>query len=173
MRVGLLSDTHDLLDPALPALFRGCALLVHAGDVVRPEILDALAVVAPVAAVRGNNDRDPAFDALPETARLALGALRALVVHDLGPRDRPRPPARPLLARDPPELVIHGHSHRPGAARLGPTLYVNPGSAGPRRFRLPRTAAILTVRGRHAQVAFYELGAGAPRPFGPPVDARL
>lgn len=173
MRVGLVSDTHGLLDPALPGLFRGCALIVHAGDVVRPEILDALAALAPVTAVRGNNDRGPAFAGLPATARLALGALRALVVHDLGPRERPRPPARALLLRDPPELVVHGHSHRPGAARVGPTLYVNPGSAGPRRFTLPRTAAILTVRGRRARVAFFELDAGGPRPFGPPVEAAL
>lgn len=173
MRIGLVSDTHGLLDPALPALFRGCARVLHAGDVVRPEILDALAAIAPVTAVRGNNDRDPRLAGLPDTVLLQLGPLRLLLVHDLGPRERPRPPARPLLVRERAELVVHGHSHRPGTALLAGRLFVNPGSAGPRRFRLPRTAALLSVRGRRAEVAFFELGLEAPRPFGRPVEVTL
>jgi uncharacterized protein len=173
VKLGLVSDTHGLVDPKLAGLFRGCARIVHAGDVVRPEILDVLAAVAPVTAVRGNNDGAPAFARLPETALLAAGQLRVLVVHDLGARGRPGPPARPLLARERPEIVVHGHSHRPGAEVLHGTLFVNPGSAGPRRFKLPRCAAVLSVRGRRAEVTFYDLEGEAPRPLGAPVAAAL
>lgn len=173
MKLGLVSDTHGLVDPKLAGLFRGCARIVHAGDVVRPEILDVLAAVAPVTAVRGNNDGAPAFARLPETALLEAGQLRVLVVHDLGARERPRPPARPLLARERPEIVVHGHSHRPGAEVLQGTLFVNPGSAGPRRFKLPRCAAVLSIRGRRAEVTFYDLEGDAPRPQGDPFAAAL
>jgi predicted phosphodiesterase len=94
-------------------------------------------------------------------------------VHDLGARERPKPPARAVLTRHRPEIVVHGHSHRPGAARVGPTLFVNPGSAGPRRFSLPRTAAVLEVAGRTARVLFFDLSGAAPAPFGDPVEAAL
>lgn len=173
MKVGLVSDTHGLVDPRLPALFHGCAMVLHAGDLVRPEVLETLAATAPVTAVRGNNDHGPALERLPETALLEVGALRLLMIHDLGARERPVPQAAALIARLRPELVIHGHSHRPGAALVGGRLYVNPGSAGPRRFSLPRTLAVLTVRGRRASVAFLDLAGDPPRPFGEPFEARL
>ncbi len=173
MRVGLVSDSHGLADPKLPEVLDGCALVLHAGDLVRPAVLAALERIAPVRAVRGNNDLGPSFAALPEVALLELGALTALLVHDLGPRDRPKPPARPLLLRHRPPLVVHGHSHRPAAVLVGETLFVNPGSAGPRRFSLPRTAAILTVRGRIARVEFVDLGGARPAPFGAPVEVSL
>jgi uncharacterized protein len=173
VRVGLVSDSHGLLDPKLPGLLEGCALILHAGDIVRPAVLAGLRALAPVRAVRGNNDLDPALARLPETALVALGPLTALVVHDLGARERPRAPARPLLARERPQIVVHGHSHRPGAALLDGTLFVNPGSAGPRRFSLPRTAAILVLRGRHVRLEFVDLSGAAPAPFGEPLEARL
>ena len=102
-----------------------------------------------------------------------LGPLTALVVHDLGPRERPRPPARALLARRRPEIVVHGHSHRPGAAVLEGTLFVNPGSAGPRRFSLPRAAAILTLHGRTARVEWFDLAGRRATPLGSPLEAVL
>jgi putative phosphoesterase len=173
VKIALVSDTHGLLDPKLPALFRGCARILHAGDIVKAPILSALEAVAPVTAVRGNNDVGPAFDRLPETALVPLGPLRALVIHDLGPRERPKPPARALLARERPEIVVHGHSHRAGALVIGPTLFVNPGSAGPRRFTLPRTAAVLHLSGRRARVAFFDLSGEAALPWGEPVEAAL
>lgn len=173
MKVGLISDTHGLVDPRLPGLFRDCALVLHAGDLVRPDVLEVLAEAAPVTAVRGNNDHGPALELLPEAAVLRVGALALLVIHDLGPRGRPTPRARALLARHRPELVIHGHSHRPGAELLNGRLQVNPGSAGPRRFSLPRTVALLTVRGRRASVVFLDLDGQPPRPFGTPVEAAL
>jgi uncharacterized protein len=173
MRLGLVSDTHGLVDPKLAPLFDGCARVLHAGDVVKPEILEVLAKIAPLTVVRGNNDLGAAFDALPETAVVEAGALRILMVHDLGPPDRPKPPARPLLARLRPEIVVHGHSHRPGAVVVNGTLFVNPGSAGPRRFSLPRCAAVLFVRGRRVEVVFHALEGDVARPLGPPVTAAL
>jgi putative phosphoesterase len=174
MRIGLVSDTHGLVDPKLPEALNGAELVLHAGDIVRPEILAVLGEIAPVQAVRGNNDEGlPAFAHLPETALVQVGALTLLLVHDVGARDRPKPPARALLARHRPELVVHGHSHRPGVARVGDTLFVNPGSAGPRRFSLPRTAAMLEVRGRTVRISFFDLAGDAPAPFGAPVEAAL
>lgn len=173
MRVGLVSDTHGLLDPALAELFAGCDAILHAGDVLKPAVLAGLAAIAPVTAVRGNVDEGTALERLPATALVPLGELTALVVHHLGRRDRPGEPARALLARRRPEVVVHGHSHRPGAERLGPTLFVNPGSAGPRRFSLPRAAGLLTVRGRRARVELFELGGGRSAPLAEPVEELL
>lgn len=173
MRIGLVSDTHGLLDPKLAEVFAGCDAILHAGDVVNGTALAALGAIAPVTAVRGNNDEGTAFAHLPETALVPLGALTVLVVHDLGARERPKPPARAILARRRPEIVVHGHSHRPGTALLGGTLFVNPGSAGPRRFSLPRTAAVLAARGRRVEVEYFDLAGRRPAPFGEPVEAAL
>jgi putative phosphoesterase len=173
MRIGLVSDTHGHVDPKLAELFAGCEAILHAGDIVKPEILAVLEAIAPVTAIRGNNDEGTPLARLPETALVPLGALTALVVHDLGPRDRPKPPARALLSRRRPEIVVHGHSHRPGAAIVGATLFVNPGSAGPRRFSLPRAAALLTVRGRAARVELFDLARDRLAPLGEPLEARL
>jgi putative phosphoesterase len=173
VRIALVSDTHGLDDPGLPGLFRGCERVLHAGDMVTAPVLDSLARVAPVTAVRGNNDLDPRFERLPESLVLPVGALRLFLVHDLGTRERPRPRAGAALARERPDIVVHGHSHRPGAALHAGRLYVNPGSAGPRRFTLPRTAAILTVSGRRAEVVFYELSGACPEPHGEPLEAEL
>jgi hypothetical protein len=173
MKVALVSDSHGLSDPKLPGLFAGVALVLHAGDIVKPEVLGALEAIAPVRAVRGNNDLGPSFDHLPETALVALGPLTALVVHDLGARGSPRAPARPLLRRHRPELVVHGHSHRPGAERLDGTLFVNPGSAGPRRFSLPRTAALLELHGRRVSVTFFDLAGPRAERLGDPLVETL
>jgi putative phosphoesterase len=173
VRVGLVSDTHGLADPRLPEALGRCDLVLHAGDVVREAVLAALGVIAPVTAVRGNCDEGTALERLPEAAVVPLGALTALLVHDLGPRERPLAPAAALLARARPQIVVHGHSHRPGAAVVGGTLFVNPGSAGPRRFSLPRAAAILTVRGRTARVEWVDLAAPRLGPLLEPVELRL
>lgn len=173
LRIGLLSDTHGLVHPGLAAAFRGCAAIVHAGDLVKPDILAALRPLAPVHAVRGNNDHAPSLAGLPEALALPLGGLTALVLHDLGPQGKPHAAARPHLARHRPDVVVHGHSHRPEASVHGGVLYVNPGSAGPRRFDLPRTAALLEIDGRRVRLAFVDLGGDAPAPRGRPLRVEL
>lgn len=156
LRVGLISDTHGLLrDEAIDAL-RGSDLLVHAGDICDPRILDALRALAPLTAVRGNNDHGDWAAALPETARLEIGALALYVIHDLAE-----------LTIDPAaagvQVVVSGHSHKPLIDERGGVLYVNPGSAGPRRFKLPIAVAEVEVRGRTATARIVEL----PFPRGP------
>jgi putative phosphoesterase len=173
MRLGLVSDTHGLLDEELRTIFAGCDRILHGGDLVEPAILSALEEIAPVTAVRGNNDHGPLLERLPETALVAAGVLTVLVVHDLGPRERPKAPAGRIIARERPEIVVHGHSHRPGSARIGETLFVNPGSAGPRRFSLPRTAAVLEVRRRKVRLRFVDLSGTPPAPLGADVEAEL
>jgi uncharacterized protein len=138
MKLGLISDTHGLLrDEALAAL-RGCGLIVHAGDVGKPEILDALRAIAPVVAVRGNIDTAPWARALPLTAAAQAGPARLHVIHNLHD-----------LAIDPAaegfHLVISGHSHKPASELRNGVLFLNPGAAGPRRFRLPITVATVDL----------------------------
>jgi putative phosphoesterase len=173
MRVGLVSDTHGLLEPRLAELFRGCDLILHAGDIVGTSILRDLGRIAPVRAVRGNNDLGPAYDALPELAWVELGPLTALVVHEIGSRMRLAPPVRRALARRPAQLVVHGHSHRPGVALEGGLLFVNPGSAGPRRFKLPRAAGLLEAEGRHVAVRLYDVAVPALPPLAEPFEVDL
>jgi hypothetical protein len=172
VRVGLVSDTHGLADPRLPQVLAGCSLILHAGDVVREGVLDALRAIAPVTAVRGNCDEGTPLERLPASAVVPLGPLTALVLHDLGPREEPLPAARALLRRARPQVVVHGHSHRPGAGVAGGTLFVNPGSAGPRRFSLPRAAAVLTVHGRVVRVEWVALP-NSPSPVPAPLEVEL
>jgi len=173
MRVGLLSDTHDVFDPKLETLFAGCALILHGGDITRQPVLDALSAIAPVRAVRGNNDFGPFAEDLPEMAVVALGGIAALLVHEVGSPARPSRAVLRALSRSGARLVVHGHSHRAGAVLADGVLFVNPGSAGPSRFSLPRTAGLLTVRARVARVALFDLAGPAPVPFGEPVRVGL
>lgn len=136
MRLGLVSDTHGLLRPEALDAMRGVARILHAGDVGDPAVLDALAQVAPVDAVRGNNDRGPWAAALPPERRIRVGDVDVLLVHDAAD-------ARPEGAR----VVVVGHSHRPHVEERDGVLWVNPGSAGPRRFSLPIAVGYLVVDG--------------------------
>jgi len=136
--VGVISDTHGLVRPQALAALRGVDAIVHAGDVGAPEVLSALASLAPVTVVRGNNDRGPWARTLPPDATLEIGGARLYVLHD-----------RHALRFDPEQAgfaaVITGHSHRPSLERHGAVLFVNPGSAGPRRFTLPVSTARLRI----------------------------
>ena len=162
IQVGLISDTHGLLrDEAVHAL-RGSDHIAHAGDICDPDILVALGRIAPVTAVRGNNDRGPWAAALPETALLQIEGIRLLVIHDLATLD-----ADPLSLGA--RVVISGHSHRPLIETHAGVLYVNPGSAGPRRFRLPIAVGHLAIRGSSVRARIRELTPperSAPRPTG-------
>jgi len=138
LRVGLISDTHGLLRPEVTAFLRGCDHIIHAGDITDASILEELAVLAPVTAVRGNNDCDAWADTLRETEFVTLEAVCVCAIHDLA-----------LLDIDPAaagvQVVVSGHSHKPLIEERDGVLFVNPGSAGPRRFKLPVAAAELII----------------------------
>ncbi len=136
--VGLISDTHGLLRPEALAALRGSDRIVHAGDIGDPGILDALSRLAPVTAIRGNVDTAPWASILPATTTLALDGTVILVIHDLADLD-------PAAAGF--RVVVSGHSHRPGIRECDGVLFVNPGSAGRRRFRLPVSVARLHLAG--------------------------
>jgi uncharacterized protein len=137
MLVGLISDTHGLVRPEALDALRGSKLIVHAGDIGRPEVLDRLNAVAPTFAVRGNIDAQPWAAALPMTEAVEAGPHLIWVLHDIAQLDLD--PAVGFAA------VIYGHSHKPSIETRDGVLYVNPGSAGPRRFRLPVTVGRLHV----------------------------
>ncbi|MCA1979498.1 MAG: metallophosphatase family protein [Thiobacillus sp.] len=143
MRIGLISDTHGLLRPEALAALAGCDHIIHAGDIGSRSgksngVLEALAALAPLTVVRGNNDRADWAHAIPYTADLEFAGVRIHVLHILGE-----------LAVDPRaagvRVVVSGHSHKPCLETRDGILYVNPGSAGPRRFKLPVTVARLNV----------------------------
>jgi putative phosphoesterase len=139
VRVGLVSDTHGLLRPEALAALAGSDAIVHAGDVGSADVLEALARIAPVHAVRGNNDASAWAAGLPEKLTVDIAGKRLFVLHD-----------RATLAFDPHAMHVHvvvsGHSHRPSCETRDGILFVNPGSAGPRRFSLPVSIAQLSIR---------------------------
>lgn len=139
LRIGLVSDTHGLMRPQALDALRGCAHIIHAGDIGSEQILRELAALAPLTAVRGNNDREPWARAVPEAAVVELEPIRIGVVHEIAHRSR-----HPQLAGI--QVLVHGHSHRPRVETCAGVLHVNPGSAGPRRFSLPVTVAHLELR---------------------------
>jgi len=140
IHVGIISDTHGRLRPEAVAALRGSDILIHAGDVGDPEVLERLRGIAPTFAVRGNVDTGPWAAALPSTEVVEVGGLQIYVLHNLGDLDLD-PRAAGFAA------VISGHTHRPLAEARGDVLYLNPGSAGPRRFSLPVAVARLEVSG--------------------------
>ena len=136
--VGVVSDTHGLLRPEAIRALDGVELIVHAGDVGAAEVLAGLRELAPVFAVRGNNDKGPWADALPATEVVEVGGALLYLVHDVAELDLD-PAAAGFHA------VVSGHSHRPKVERKDGVLYLNPGSIGPRRFKLPVSLALLRV----------------------------
>ena len=149
IRIGLISDTHGLLRPEALEVLRGSDFIVHAGD-IGENVLEPLSRVAPVAAVRGNNDRAPWAERIGATASLRFGEVTLHVLHDLAD-----------LALDPKaagvDVVVSGHSHRPKVEWRDGVLYVNPGSAGPARFKLPISVALMQVAGKEATARVVEL----------------
>jgi putative phosphoesterase len=140
MLVGLISDTHGLVRPEALAALRGSELIVHAGDIGKPEVLDCLRAMAPTCAVRGNIDTQAWAAALPTTEVVETGPLLLCVLHEISRLDLD-PAAAGLAA------VVFGHSHQPSIETRDGVLYINPGSAGPRRFQLPVTVGRLRVTG--------------------------
>jgi putative phosphoesterase len=150
LRVGLVSDTHNLLRPEAVAFLRGADHIVHAGDIIDESILDQLRRIAPVTAVRGNNDRGAWAERLKETEIVRLGEVSLCAIHDLNQLDVD-------IADAGIDVVVSGHSHKPLVERRGRTLFVNPGSAGPRRFSLPIAVAELLIEGRSVSARIVEL----------------
>lgn len=155
MEIGIVSDTHGLLRPELFAALEGVEHILHAGDLGPAELLAELEAVAPVTAVWGNTDGWDVRDRVPEVAEVELEGVRVVVIH--GQQLGSPSPAR-VAARYPEAgLVVFGHSHQPVVQRVGAVLAVNPGSAGPRRFRLPVTAARATLREGRAEARLVTL----------------
>jgi putative phosphoesterase len=138
MRIGLISDTHGLLRPEALEFLAGSDHIVHGGDIGGPDILERLAGIAPLTVVRGNNDSAAWAKAIPETARLELGGVSICVIHDV--KDLGIDPAAAGV-----RVVVSGHSHKPACVERDGVLWVNPGSAGRRRFTLPIAAGELLV----------------------------
>jgi len=139
MQIGILSDTHGLLRPEVPPLLAGSDHILHLGDVGDPEILGALARIAPVTAIRGNIDNHGPCARLPETEVAALDGLHFYMLHDVNSLDLD-PAAAGFAA------VLFGHSHKPSIEWKKNVLYLNPGSCGPRRFNLPITCAKIEIK---------------------------
>jgi putative phosphoesterase len=148
--VGVISDTHGLLRPEAVAALRGADLIIHAGDVGAPEVIDALRKLAPTFVVRGNVDKAHWADALPMTAQVEVGGLVFHVLHDISELDL-NPAAIGYAA------VVYGHSHRPSIEMREGVLFLNPGSAGPRRFKLPISIARVSVAGQQLRPEIVEL----------------
>jgi uncharacterized protein len=151
MRVGLISDTHGLLRPEAVQALAGVEQIIHAGDVGTAEVIEHLQGIAPVHAVRGNNDTGPWAAALPSQLKLSWEGVGIRVLHDVKELE-----ADPAAAGC--QAVISGHSHKPGIIERGGVLFVNPGSAGPKRFKLPITVGYLilaegSVRGEIRNIA--------------------
>ena len=138
-RIGVIADTHGLLRAEVLAFLRGSSRIIHAGDIGEPGVLDELAALAPVTAVRGNNDAGKWAQRLRERETIRVGGVTIHVIHDLGQ-------LKLDAKRSSAQVVVSGHSHKPAITQRADTLFLNPGSAGPRRFKLPVSIGELIVR---------------------------
>jgi putative phosphoesterase len=153
LRVGVISDTHGLLRPDARAFLVGCDYIVHGGDVGGAGILDELAAIAPLIAVRGNNDTEPWAAHLPPTELIRVGGVFFYVIHNLEELD-----IDPAAAGV--RVIISGHSHKPMIEERDQVLYVNPGSSGPRRFKLPISVGEIIVSGGAVEARIIDLSQG-------------
>jgi putative phosphoesterase len=149
-RIGLISDTHGLLRPEALEFLRGSDFIVHAGDIGDAAVLEVLAAIAPITAVRGNNDKGAWAKKIRASESLKIGEVTIFVLHDLADLDFDP-------ATEGYRVVVSGHSHRPAVEERGGVLYVNPGSAGRRRFKLPVAVAELEITGDSIRTKIVEL----------------
>jgi putative phosphoesterase len=150
LRVGLISDTHGLLRPEARAFARDCDYLIHGGDIGSAAILDQLSALAPLTAVKGNNDRQAWAAHLPQTELIRVGGVFIYIIHDISELD-----IEPLAAGA--QVIVSGHSHKPSIEFRDGILYVNPGSCGPRRFNLPLSVGEIRVEGTKVRARTIEL----------------
>jgi putative phosphoesterase len=149
-RVGVISDTHGLLRPEAIEALSGSELILHAGDIGKPEVLEALSAIAPVKVVRGNNDQGDWAEAIPLRQVIQIEKLAIYLLHDVKELDFAAEAAGF-------RIVISGHSHKPMVEERQGVLFLNPGSAGPRRFKLPITVAYLEIKGTEAKAEIVQL----------------
>ena len=149
LRIGLISDTHGLLRPEAAAFLEGSDYIIHAGDICDASIIKKLETIAPVTAVRGNNDKGSEANDLREMELLQIGSVWIYVIHDLSSLDA-------SLIESKVRVVISGHSHKPHCSQRDGVLYINPGSAGPRRFKLPISAAELMIEDSSISARIHE-----------------
>jgi putative phosphoesterase len=150
LRVGIISDTHGLLRPEARAFAGSCDYIIHGGDIGSAAILGELSALAPLIAVKGNNDRQAWAARLPETEMIRVGGVFIYVIHDISQLD-----IEPHAAGA--HVVVSGHSHKPLIALRDGILYVNPGSCGPRRFNLPLSMGEIRVQGTKVRARTVEL----------------
>ena len=150
MKVGIISDTHGLMRPEALAALRGSDLILHAGDIGSPEVLESLESIASVTAIRGNNDTASWARRVPTAARLELEGVTIYMLHDVKELE-----IDPVVERI--DVVVAGHSHRPRIERRDGVLFLNPGSAGPRRFKLPLSVAKLSIASGRTRARIVEL----------------
>lgn len=151
MPIGVISDTHGLLRPEALRLLRGVEHILHAGDIGAPEVVYGLRALAPVTAVRGNVDHGAWVEEFPTRQRLILAGVPFLVLHDR--HELQLEPAGPEV-----RVVVTGHSHRALFEEKGGVYYLNPGSAGPKRFKLPVTLALLHLEGERVRAEIVDIG---------------
>ena len=157
MLLGVVSDTHGYLNPQVPELLRGVEHILHAGDIGDPDIIDKLSIIAPVTAVRGNNDRTGPASFYPETVTLELAGLTILLTHQVNvPKELSDPRFQPYLDAS-VDVVVFGHSHIALQRTLGPVLFFNPGAAGKRRFKLVPSIGTLSLLEGDIQGTIYQL----------------
>jgi putative phosphoesterase len=154
LRLGIISDTHGLFDDAIVPAFAGVDRIIHAGDIGKLEVIRRLEQVAPVIAVEGNNDW---FGQFPTEIIEEFAGQRVMIRHIFGELHQLEAADRKLIEKVQPDIVIFGHSHRPYSEMLGDTMLFNPGSAGPRRFSLPRTVGLLTIHGSRREARIISL----------------
>ncbi len=155
MRIGVISDTHDFLDPRVPELFAGVAHILHGGDVGMPRLLLQLQQIAPVTAVLGNTDSVPQCG-IQLTEVVELAGRKFFLHHVLNPH-LPGDDLKSRLARERPDVVVFGHTHRPFCERIGDTLFFNPGYAGKPKFGLARSVAILHCDAKEIRTEFLNM----------------
>jgi putative phosphoesterase len=159
-RIGVISDTHGLLRPEAMAALQGCDAILHAGDIGSADILAQLATIAPTTAVRGNNDKGDWARSLAESEWIDIDGALIHLIHDIADLD-----VDPQAAGI--RVVVSGHSHRPHIEERNGILHLNPGSAGPRRFRLPISLSILDIDHGHAAARIVELDVDTARRHTP------
>jgi putative phosphoesterase len=156
-KVGVVSDTHGMFDEKLSRLFEGVSLILHGGDVGSPQVLTQLTEIAPVRAVAGNNDVGPWARELPAARVERIDGVPVLVIHELGTPDEPTVKVQFLLQAEAPRVVVSGHSHKGELVEHSGRLFVNPGGAGKKRFKLLRSAAVLEVSANALTARLYSL----------------